>query len=401
MIYLFYPSKIMGGAEFLIIRTAELLAQKGIPVCIVDIKKGWISTHIKNKSIQIKFIASRKILLNHDDILIVPASLFYKIDDYFHKSNAKVLLWVMQAYNLIISPPLFTKKNFLIKNIIEKYLVRKTDIHIKNLLCAINKNAVIAMDESCQEVFFHKYKLRYKQYLPVFINIPQKENVIYGKHDCNTIKASWLGRVDLEFKIHILKKLVQDLSNAQKSIKHQIQLYIIGDGPGLNELKEFSSAYTNIDIIFSGNVKNEHLNNIIHTIDIGFAMGTSALEFASRGTPTILLDYSYTPIKKYKYRWLFESSNYTLGRDISLLSDQQINTMRPMIDILQSVIKHKQDLATKSFMYTYHNHSETKAFQLIMEYSRKSLLTINDFYNFRKGKPFWIYITSFLTKLGA
>ena len=36
MIYVFYPSKIMGGAEYLMIRTANLLQKNGFSVGVID-----------------------------------------------------------------------------------------------------------------------------------------------------------------------------------------------------------------------------------------------------------------------------------------------------------------------------------------------------------------------------
>ena len=45
-----------------------------------------------------------------------------------------------------------------------------------------------------------------------------------------------------------------------------------------------------------------------------FAMGTSALEAANAGRPTILVDSFNEPFEEdYKYRFLYETKGYTLG----------------------------------------------------------------------------------------
>ncbi len=48
MIYIFYPSSIMGGAEYLLARTANLLYNNGFNVGLVDIEGGWLSANINN-----------------------------------------------------------------------------------------------------------------------------------------------------------------------------------------------------------------------------------------------------------------------------------------------------------------------------------------------------------------
>ena len=48
MIYIFYPSNIMGGAEYLLIKTANLLYNNNYDVGVIDFENGWVSKNINN-----------------------------------------------------------------------------------------------------------------------------------------------------------------------------------------------------------------------------------------------------------------------------------------------------------------------------------------------------------------
>ena len=66
-----------------------------------------------------------------------------------------------------------------------------------------------------------------------------------------------------------------------------------------------------IDYISPGEIENFLLLN---EIDILMAMGTSALEGARLGIPTILLDIAYNEVRDgYNYQWINERDGFTLG----------------------------------------------------------------------------------------
>ena len=68
---------------------------------------------------------------------------------------------------------------------------------------------------------------------------------------------------------------------------------------GLVEVKKFCENLNNVN--FLGTLRNNQLQSVLSQANIGFAMGTSALDIANLGIPTILLDFSYQPINFYKY----------------------------------------------------------------------------------------------------
>ena len=56
MIYFFYPSSIIGGAENLMVNTANLLCNAGLSVGVVDFKNGWVVNNITSPLIKKEYL---------------------------------------------------------------------------------------------------------------------------------------------------------------------------------------------------------------------------------------------------------------------------------------------------------------------------------------------------------
>lgn len=395
MIYIFYPSNIMGGAEYLLARTANLLHNNGFNVGLVDIEGGWLSANINNMEKKI-ITGNKKIKLEDEDILITTANFMYRLDVYFEKSNTKILLWTVQPYNIVINLPRVLKKIPFFEKINSSYLCYKKPIHQKIIKSIIKKNGMVSMDGECDKILFKTYGLNYAKFLPVFIDNKSFLYTATHKMDYNCIKIVWLGRIDLLFKIHILKKVLLDINSLNMQ---NLVFDIIGNGPGLNDLKNFAKNKLNFKINFLGEIENNSLSQILLKYDLGFAMGTSALDVASKKVPTILLDFSYSDVDDYKYRWIFETNEYTLGRDISLLSCNEIALMKSMQEIFNDLRKDKDILAHKCFSYVYNMHSSTSILEKLRFYISSSQFTMEDIYNYRLQKPFWNFFHNFLFKI--
>ena len=395
MIYIFYPSNIMGGAEYLLIRTAHLLKNNGFNVGVIDIKGGWLSENTNNGIKKKYFLGNKKIKLEDGDFLITTANLMYKLDIYFEKSNSKVLLWTVQPYNIVINLPKILHRTPFFKKINHNYLSYKNPIHKKILESIIEKNGVVAMDGECNNIIFKNYELNYTSFLPIFVDTKSFSNSEKNRINSDYMKIVWLGRIDLEFKIHILKKTLLDIESLKGK---NIVFDIIGNGPGLNDLKFFVQNNLNYKVNFLGEIENNNLSHIISGYDLGFAMGTSALDLASKKIPTILLDFSYYQIINYKYRWIFETHEYTLGRDISFLSCEDIELMRNMQEVFNDISKSKSIISQKCFDYVYRMHSSESVLEKLKFYISTSQFTLEDVYEYRSRKPFWSIISHFAFK---
>jgi hypothetical protein len=393
VIFIFYPSHILGGAELLLIRLANDLYNSGYEVGIVDIQNGWISENINNSHIETIYIGKEKVLLPNNATLITTSNFIYSLDNYFERSNTKLLFWTVQPYNVIISMPYINRYKILEKIIFTRF----KNFYDNEVICKpkqllselIKSNSIVAMDNACNIVLNKNYGLNYQKFLPVYVY--SKNSYSFSPLE-EKIQLVWLGRIDNEFKKYILIKLISDIVDS--NFFHRVNLNIIGEGEGLVEVKKFCENLNNVN--FLGTLRKNELQSVLSQANIGFAMGTSALDIANLGIPTILLDFSYQPINFYKYRWIFEAENYDLGRDIKLLSCNQISSMKSLNEVLNQLVEEQARLGGLCKDYVEKNHTANISLKKIDKYFTESNFSIDDLYNYMKYRPIWLTIRKYI-----
>lgn len=198
---------------------------------------------------------------------------------------------------------------------INKYLF-KTDYlaHKEMIKIALHNGGFFAMDDENSETIEHYYDISFDnhQFLPVpcpEISLNIEENSALPSY-VEALKAFWYGRL-CDFKVYGLLNFIEQT-------KHDnIELHIIGSGDMANEVQSCCKK-NNIRFIMYGTLGNgEALDLINKDADLVLAMGTAALECALLKKPIIISPISYAPLKeKEVFYWLFETSNYTIGRII-------------------------------------------------------------------------------------
>jgi hypothetical protein len=170
------------------------------------------------------------------------------------------------------------------------------------------------------------------------------------------LNFTWIGRL-CDFKSHILIYTLKKVSLLAYERKLKINYNIIGDGPFKSKIANLNVNHKWFSLNMLGSLEPKHLDTfLLKNTDVLTAMGTSALEGAKLGIPTILLDISYYPIKgDYKFRWLHNSHNYDLAHDLTN-SDfkKDNNTLNKMIDDL---IQNYKLLSDQTLEYFQLNHS--------------------------------------------
>jgi hypothetical protein len=151
-------------------------------------------------------------------------------------------------------------------------------------------------------------------------------------------------------------------------------LFIIGDGPELENLKTFSEKFQ-VDSIFLGRLEGDELNNTIaRNADLAFSMGTSALEFAKLGIPTVLTEGALTLkgdlVSDKTYKWLHLSNDYNLSSEPFLSMQKDIMNLNEII----SDFKRSDEFGKLAFKYTYEKHGIEKVFTQINKYLAKNEL---------------------------
>lgn len=332
-------------------------------VAVADIKGGWLSSNLEN--IPVLNFDGNKITLTTDDVLIVTANFVRHLDLYF-AGNFKIISWVVQGYNLAPQLPRVGawQNNPFIRSILKysilffeyRYLIRQIQY------LSVNKSLYL-MDHNCLEVIEHFFR---KKIVPsgfLQVIIPQAK-IHYFKTTSHrpsqqSIRALWLGRLDGKFKNPILIRVIADLEKLCSDKNYSITIQIVGNGPGKEELVSIAKSFTHLKVEFMGEHRGDELKKIISSSNIGFAMGTSALEIAAYGIPTILLDYSYKSVsEEYRYKWLFNSINFTLGSAIDLREDITMGNNLRMTNVINELITDYDPLSKKCYQYVVEFHTE-------------------------------------------
>jgi len=222
-------------------------------------------------------------------------------------------------------------------------------------------------------------------YLPIPIKIDKPINYIKNKnHLC------WISRLDND-KTNILKLLIDDVIQYNNNNIDKLTLHIIGDGNSVEYVKKITSGYNNYFLlpgILSGNQLSEYLIN--NQIQIGFAMGTSALEFASRKIATVLVpsttekDFYFN--KRSRYLWIYDSYGYDVAVERFHFNDK-------ILCSFDEIMNGKNNNDVLSYEYVLHTHSENIIFPKLMAKIEQNKLSFLDL------EKSGIFDLSFLHKL--
>ena len=207
--------------------------------------------------------------------------------------NTRFIFRNLHPYNLSVSNQgsIFKKNIFIFFKTFSYFRIKK----IKKLVEYLSKkNSIFFMDNEnkIKTEEFLNIKIPNHLYLPIFIktNFPKRE-IAKNKR---ILKLGYLGRL-VDFKTNTLIHLIQRLDKLDR----YFEFHIIGDGKSKKELIEIQNKLKNLKLIFHGEKNIEINDQILFEIDLFFAMGHSILELTARSIPVILMNYSYTKIKRH------------------------------------------------------------------------------------------------------
>ncbi|ELV8697383.1 glycosyltransferase [Vibrio fluvialis] len=230
------------------------------------------------------------------DYLVLPTSEIGYLWRLKNNGNTKVLIWSMGHDAVEAS---FFNRN--ITNLAYKYLFGFL------YYCFKRSNKIIDNIVFTDQVaFYHEFrdkKIKREYVLPIPIKLPK--STVSEEKKRHTF--FWLGRVDKDFKVWALIELLKKLNN----IKLDFEFNIIGDGDGLDLIVEGDYKFK---IIKHGHLSYENMEAFLKKdISLMFAMGTSALEGAKNGIPTIIVNPLFEFQTKLETRWIYNSAGYSLG----------------------------------------------------------------------------------------
>lgn len=358
MIFLHSGYKNIGGVENLIL---NLISNRPIynfkNIKVVGSKDSYLYHQIAQNNLLCDFydISEKSFLaeIEKDDIVV----FFYYVDNFsvLKKVQSKAIIWNVLS-DSIINWNRFDFEQKITKNkVLANYFTKKLiEYTVKN-------NSFFSMDQDSNEKIYNFIGKKIDiPYLPIPIN--HSDNLFLNKKitiQPKTINITYVGRGETMWKIYPIKKVVDDLS----ILKIDFVLHIFTDDSSnyKNLLSEFENKITYYYNFF-GNRLSEKL---LEVSDLHFGMGTSALEGGVIGIPTVLIDPSLSPVPaQYKYTWLYERKNYSLGKFITNEKSFPGHTIKEILQIFNdsnTVI----DCSNLTYNYVIRNHSHEHLSSLI------------------------------------
>lgn len=357
----FYPSKIVGGAEYLYIRLALWFSKlPTAQVYVVDYQDGFLAQSLQKSNVQlIEYADNGFINIPENTTVITPFSHVFKVNQLV-ANQAKILFWSIHPKHL--TNYLLTRKWFMGKRNLQR---------VKNCLEQIDtRQALVFMDEANLTENKSTFDLSFKYHPPVFIPIccDAYHGEVKQHFHANEMHLAWVGRI-ADDKIQSIENIFHHLNQIESSLKSKITLHVIGEGVEQHRLEkamaESAFAVKQIKTLSAADL-NQYL---IEHIDIGFAMGTSTLEFAKLKIPVVLVDMFLQPdINDNKFHWLFESEGYNLGSYYS----PDLNRTHSMRDVLSIAPSQLAETGNACYEYYMNNHSLPSVADRLLQQAQKA-----------------------------
>lgn len=380
-IWFVFPEKDLGGVPTLIINLALKFNESQQSINLIISKGSYLQKKLNLIGASFNYIYFEDLKYKNDinsvssnDVLVV--FNWYLELKYFQYVNPRILFWN-------VFPDTFLRAN-IIPNLIRRYYDSKILVNkLFNIL--IKANGIVFMDGA--PFFTNKYGLPLDNisYLPIpvvtYENEYLKKFSIEEKRNL-PLRITYIGR-GVDWKIFPFIKVLEDLNLYQDDFS-KVALYVITENP--DKYDQYVHKYVqnnNINIQYISEISEDNLHLfLLNSSDINISMGTSALESAKLGIPTILMDASYNKISdKYLYKWLFETYQYCLG---TILNDDNIaHGFNLVVELkrLQSDVERIIEISDLCYNYVVKNHDINIITLDLHRYADKTTLRYNNIRN--------------------
>lgn len=357
-IYFFFPYRGIGGVSIIFMRAAHYLAKLNtFTVFLIDYPDGYMARNsvAEDNLYFIEYYHDKVIKFDGDSIIIFQSlPLWGMPENLIFSATTKILFWNLHPYNIFgYATRLNRIRNQILKysaiQIFRKFIYSNER---KALKLFNTNNAIAFMDGEnlTQAERLLDLKIKNPQFVPIMIDDYDNIKIDYQLNE-QKLNFVWIGRI-ADFKVHILVYTIRKILEYAKSKGLEISFHIVGNGNYLEYLK--NSFTGNSSIFYYDYVAPTELKRFLNDKDIALGMGTSALDMAKYGLPTILLDFVYEEFHDdYLFNWLFETKNYTVGRqiDASMLKNDN-DSLETMLDYVR--LNYHQ-LSQKTFNYIIEN----------------------------------------------
>lgn len=377
----YFPYYEVSGVPVLFSNLADYFSKNyQFKISIIDFEDGYMSNSLSenNKIEKIIFETSKPLLIDVDIVIMQSILPFAMRPEINFSNNTRIMFWNLHPDNLIpnLFPFAIVRKYYpnIYRNILSIFWNKKLKLMKEFVNNAIRLNSLLFMDSanSNNTNFFLSTEINNSFFLPITCSNGVKKEDRINK-DLAELNFSWIGRI-CDFKIHILNYLILNLSEAAKKLELKVNLHIIGSGSEMDKInyKNFLHQFFKVELL--GKIDKEKLDFYLNSnIDINASMGTSVLESAKLGIPSIVLDYAFYPINfNYKFRWLHDTKYYDLAHLIKKSDD--ISKSYEITDMINEFINNRKKLSERSYNYYLSNHSLVSVSDKLKKQIEKSKL---------------------------
>jgi glycosyltransferase involved in cell wall biosynthesis len=380
-----YSTVNIGGAQLLFARICKFFSEKNISVAVISNNECFLSKFLVESNVNFELIDSSSInLLDKDDVLVLSLAQVYMYEKVIKLgAQTRVFFWDLHEHNIIQWMSFFPVYK------------RNSDSQFSKLFKLfeqkrINKNRNFFYTAHLHKSLVFMCKKNFKtnndffdlQLEPTYVPIPidnthhfQRLSVDSTRTYNKEINIGWMSRLASD-KVRILVTLIKDLEQYKQSVGNncQIRLHVIGDGPASNLV----SSSESIQILCKGRIDGTELGEYMDdNIDIGFSMGTSAFEFASRGIPSVFVPNTTATRKVLnqhrKYLWIFDVEGY----DVAAEGYYKEKTMN-VASILDELKREPVKLSKLSIQHLQSNHSLEAVGERLLGFINNAHLTGSD-----------------------
>lgn len=360
----YYPSKRIGGAQLLFHRCADWLTKiSELTVFYVDYEDGYIKNHNQNENII--FVDNKKLIIPAESVVIMPLTFLLRCNGFFNLEDVqltKYLFWSIHPLNLTAA--------FLIKDRFVLPYLFKIQAR-KRLVSLIDKGLIRFMDYQNYHSLCSSFCIPEQDivYLPIPFGdgkgIVQRPIINGYSSEKKELSFLWLSRL-MPDKLSLILTLFDELDLLETD--RSIVLHIVGDGD-CEEVVAKESLNHKYKTILHGRVSGDDLDSLIDTIDIGVAVGTSALEIAKRCKPVIVGVACKRDEKNRKisnnaqkqYILLSQQIGFTVGAPVAYTPGQ-----KPFANLVQDIISAYDSKAYDCWNYIQQKHSIDKVGEFLL-----------------------------------
>lgn len=363
----------ISGAFLVAYKMALAVLEKGMELKVVDYSEGVLYKTLKKDGLDFIFfdleMADWDKGIEENDVVFGFNNDIYTFPFYFRNNPC--------VYFYDVYPPFWKRflrpkgvslpgKRRFIRGMFEK------DFFYKSISVMEDKSKDNIKD------LFPSISAEYISTIPVSVKISENNKYNYNE-GCN-LEITYIGR-SVGWKIEPLAKLMKD---SLSSIAGKIFCFniVVSDVAHAKKiLIDFGIDFDLFNIEFFENLDRDDLEWVIkNKTDIGFAMGTSALEFCSYGVPTVLLDFSEIRFPTdYKYKWIYQVKGFSLGLDLNDPSNSyRLSEGKNFDEILLEFLREPLEISNRCYSHVKKYHSEEINYKRMLDLVIDSRLKSKD-----------------------